>query len=49
MLKKNQERLNTRVLGSTAKKIIISDFKHTESRLIFLDYDGTLILPFQLP
>jgi len=37
-----QKQLNERRLTATVKKKIIEDFKRAKTRIIFLDYDGTL-------
>jgi trehalose 6-phosphate synthase/phosphatase len=44
-VKKNQDELRAKELGSKAKTKIISDYLRSNTRLIFLDYDGTLV-PF---
>lgn len=44
-VKKNQDELRAKELGSDAKNKIISDYLRSKTRLIFLDYDGTLV-PF---
>ncbi len=40
-----QEEMETKTLNHEAKKKLMSDFQKGEQRLLFLDYDGTLI-PF---
>jgi trehalose 6-phosphate synthase/phosphatase len=44
-IKKNQDKLRAKELGSEAKARIINDYLRSKCRLIFLDYDGTLV-PF---
>ena len=44
-VKKNQDELRAKVLGDKTKSKIISDYLRSKTRLIFLDYDGTLV-PF---
>jgi trehalose 6-phosphate synthase/phosphatase len=44
-IKKKQQRLSAKTLHDTTRKKIISQFKKNSSRIIFLDYDGTLV-PF---
>jgi trehalose 6-phosphate synthase/phosphatase len=44
-VKKNQDKLRAKELGVEAKAKIISDYLGSKTRLIFLDYDGTLV-PF---
>jgi trehalose 6-phosphate synthase/phosphatase len=44
-MKKNQDELHAKELGSKAKTKIVNDYRRSNTRLIFLDYDGTLV-PF---
>jgi trehalose 6-phosphate synthase/phosphatase len=44
-VKKHQKELSAKEVGSKIKTKIIDDYLRSESRLIFLDYDGTLV-PF---
>ena len=44
-VKKNQDELRAKELGSEVKTKIINNYIRSKSRLIFLDYDGTLV-PF---
>ena len=44
-VKKDQKELSAKEVGSKIKTKIIVDYLKSESRLIFLDYDGTLV-PF---
>ncbi len=44
-VKKNQDELRAKELGGEAKTKIINDYLRSDTRLIFLDYDGTLV-PF---
>ncbi|HSP87887.1 MAG TPA: bifunctional alpha,alpha-trehalose-phosphate synthase (UDP-forming)/trehalose-phosphatase [Ignavibacteriaceae bacterium] len=44
-IKKKQKKFDTNLLNNTYKSLLISDFKNAKKRLIFLDYDGTLV-PF---
>jgi trehalose 6-phosphate synthase/phosphatase len=44
-VKKKQNELRAKELGGETKTKIISDYLRSKSRLIFLDYDGTLV-PF---
>jgi trehalose 6-phosphate synthase/phosphatase len=44
-VKKDQKELMAKEVGSEIKTKIIDDYLRSESRLIFLDYDGTLV-PF---
>jgi trehalose 6-phosphate synthase/phosphatase len=44
-IKKNQKELSAKELGGNIKTKIINDYLRSTSRLIFLDYDGTLV-PF---
>jgi trehalose 6-phosphate synthase/phosphatase len=44
-VKKNQKELSAKELGDKIKTKIINDYHRSTSRLIFLDYDGTLV-PF---
>ena len=44
-VKKDQKELSAKEVGSKIKTKIIDDYLRSESRLIFLDYDGTLV-PF---
>jgi trehalose 6-phosphate synthase/phosphatase len=44
-VKAEQKRLQTKLLAPPIKEKLIKDFKQAERRLIFLDYDGTLV-PF---
>jgi trehalose 6-phosphate synthase/phosphatase len=44
-VKKNQDELCAKELGGEAKTKIINDYLRSKTRLIFLDYDGTLV-PF---
>jgi len=44
-IKDEQKRFNARLLGPSTREQILKDFKKAEKRLIFLDYDGTLV-PF---
>jgi trehalose 6-phosphate synthase/phosphatase len=44
-VKKNQDELRAKELGDEAKTKIIGDYLRSKTRLIFLDYDGTLV-PF---
>jgi trehalose 6-phosphate synthase/phosphatase len=43
--KKKQDRLSAKTLHDTTQKKIISQFRKNKSRMLFLDYDGTLV-PF---
>ena len=43
--KKNQDELRAKELGGEVKTKIINDYLRSKTRLIFLDYDGTLV-PF---
>jgi len=47
LLETNEQakKLNAKLLSPSERKKIIEDFKNTNSRIIFLDYDGTLV-PF---
>jgi len=42
-IKKQQEGLQTRPLTDAIRKDIIQDYKKTSQRILFLDYDGTLM------
>ncbi|HTA83496.1 MAG TPA: bifunctional alpha,alpha-trehalose-phosphate synthase (UDP-forming)/trehalose-phosphatase [Bacteroidia bacterium] len=42
-IKLRQERLNAKILGGKAKKEIVAHFKRAKSRILFIDYDGTLV------
>ncbi|MCL5075129.1 MAG: bifunctional alpha,alpha-trehalose-phosphate synthase (UDP-forming)/trehalose-phosphatase [Chloroflexi bacterium] len=42
-IKEMQKRLDARLLGSKARGQLIKDFNGARRRLIFLDYDGTLV------
>ncbi len=42
-IRKEQERFNVKLLNASIKKQIIKDFTQSKRRLIFLDYDGTLV------
>ena len=44
-VKKNQDELRAKELGDEAKTKIICEYLRSKTRLIFLDYDGTLV-PF---
>ena len=44
-IKKNQEELNTREITQETKLKLIKNYIQSKNRLIFLDYDGTLV-PF---
>jgi trehalose 6-phosphate synthase/phosphatase len=44
-VKKDQKELSAKEVGSKIKTKIVGDYLRSESRLIFLDYDGTLV-PF---
>jgi trehalose 6-phosphate synthase/phosphatase len=44
-VRKNQDELRAKELGGEAKTKIINDYLRSKTRLIFLDYDGTLV-PF---
>ena len=44
-LKEEQKRFHDKIMGPAARKLLIKDFMNAKNRLIFLDYDGTLI-PF---
>lgn len=44
-VKKNQDELRAKELSGEAKAKIINDYLRSKTRLIFLDYDGTLV-PF---
>ena len=44
-VKKNQKELSAKEVGGETKTKIINDYLRSTSRLIFLDYDGTLV-PF---
>jgi len=44
-VKKDQNELSSKEVGNEIKTKIIDDYLRSESRLIFLDYDGTLV-PF---
>ena len=44
-VKDEQKRFNARLLGPSMREQILKDFKKAVKRLIFLDYDGTLV-PF---
>ncbi len=41
-IKQKQKRLSAKFLNESTRKKIMQQFKHASSRLIFLDYDGTL-------
>lgn len=43
--KKDRERLNTMMLGPFAREDLKKNYKQAKKRLLFLDYDGTLV-PF---
>src|SRR5205823_6799369 len=43
--KKKQQRLSAKTLHETTRKKIINQFRRISSRMLFLDYDGTLV-PF---
>ncbi|OPY52356.1 MAG: Bifunctional trehalose-6-phosphate synthase/phosphatase [Methanosaeta sp. PtaU1.Bin060] len=43
--KKDQERLNIMMLGPSAREDLEKNYRHAKKRLLFLDYDGTLV-PF---
>jgi len=47
LLETNEQakKLNAKLLSPSERKKMIEDFKNTNSRIIFLDYDGTLV-PF---
>jgi trehalose 6-phosphate synthase/phosphatase len=45
-VKQKQKAMLTRIISDTIKKKITSSYTHAKKRLIFLDYDGTLV-PFQ--
>ncbi|MEW5761044.1 MAG: bifunctional alpha,alpha-trehalose-phosphate synthase (UDP-forming)/trehalose-phosphatase, partial [Candidatus Thermoplasmatota archaeon] len=42
-VKKLQELLNARIIDGETRYELITDYKKSSSRLIFLDYDGTLV------
>jgi trehalose 6-phosphate synthase/phosphatase len=44
-VKKQQERLSAKTLHDAARSKIIAQFRKSKSRMIFVDYDGTLV-PF---
>jgi trehalose 6-phosphate synthase/phosphatase len=44
-IKEKQEEMKVRQLNLMMQNQLIEDFKHAESRILFLDYDGTL-MPF---
>lgn len=44
-LRQEQKRFHEKILGPAARKALVKDFAGASRRLIFLDYDGTLI-PF---
>jgi trehalose 6-phosphate synthase/phosphatase len=44
-IKVEQERFNARYLGTQERERLLSDFVQADRRLLFLDYDGTLV-PF---
>jgi trehalose 6-phosphate synthase/phosphatase len=44
-LRQEQKRFHDKILGPAARKALVKDFVNASQRLIFLDYDGTLI-PF---
>jgi len=44
-LREEQRKFNDKILGPAARKILVKDFMKAKKRLVFLDYDGTLI-PF---
>lgn len=44
-IKKKQERLRARMITKPQRRKIITAFKRADSRILFLDYDGTLV-PF---
>jgi trehalose 6-phosphate synthase/phosphatase len=44
-IKKDQKELSAKEVGSTIKTKIVNDYLRSGNRLIFLDYDGTLV-PF---
>lgn len=46
---KRQEQLSAKMLGPQAKAKLIADFKSASSRILFLDYDGTLIPHYPNP
>jgi trehalose 6-phosphate synthase/phosphatase len=48
-VKNNQERLSAKMLHETERKKMISKFKKSKSRLLLLDYDGTLVPFTNLP
>ena len=45
LLKEEQKKFHDKILGPAARKQLINDFIKARQRLIFLDYDGTLV-PF---
>ncbi|MDD2890647.1 MAG: bifunctional alpha,alpha-trehalose-phosphate synthase (UDP-forming)/trehalose-phosphatase [bacterium] len=44
-VKEDQKRINAKLLNYSTRKKLVKDFKKAKKRLIFLDYDGTLV-PF---
>jgi trehalose 6-phosphate synthase/phosphatase len=44
-VKAEEDRLRSRLLGPAAKERLLGDFRRARRRLLFLDYDGTLV-PF---
>jgi len=44
-LQQKQERLSAKILNAAVREKIIRDFQKAETRVLFLDYDGTLV-PF---
>ncbi len=44
-IKEAQKNLDAKLLSPSARELLLKDFAQTEHRLIFLDYDGTLV-PF---
>jgi len=45
-LKDEQKKFNISILSSSLKKRLVEDFKKASKKIIFLDYDGTLV-PFE--
>ena len=43
LIKEEQKSLETKLLDSSASKSIINEYESSKSRLILLDYDGTLV------
>jgi trehalose 6-phosphate synthase/phosphatase len=44
-LKRKQQRLSAKTLNDTTRKKIVNQFRKSNTRMLFLDYDGTLV-PF---